>query len=92
MLPEPYSTGHPSAMIRQKKNPKALTRASSAPKRTRRSRERPSGDAWQLKGLPLAYNKDMQGDAGASLCCWLCRRCFGWLARFTSALTFNREG
>ena len=86
-LPEAFSTG--SSAMPQKKNPDLteLVRAKVA---------RINGAAQTvtmlLKGLPLAYNKDLQESqeplfAAASAA----ERMTGLLARFTAALRFNTE-
>jgi argininosuccinate lyase len=45
----------------------------------------------QLKGLPLAYNKDMQETQEPAFAVEFVPQMLGLVARFTSALTFNRE-
>ena len=54
-LPEAYSTG--SSAMPQKQNPDALELIRGKSARTHRQ---PGGIAHGVKGLPLAYNKDMQ--------------------------------
>jgi argininosuccinate lyase len=47
--------------------------------------------AMQLKGLPLAYNKDMQETQEPAFSADFVPRMLGLAARFTAALQFNRE-
>src|SRR5271163_2053501 len=84
-LPEAFSTG--SSAMPQKKNPDLteLVRAKVA---------RINGAAQTvtmlLKGLPLAYNKDLQESQEPLFsACEAAERMVGLLARFTAALRFN---
>jgi argininosuccinate lyase len=45
----------------------------------------------QLKGLPLAYNKDMQETQEPAFSAGFVPQMIGLVARFTAALQFNRE-
>jgi len=47
--------------------------------------------AMQLKGLPLAYNKDMQETQEPAFAADFVPQMLGLAARFTAALQFNRE-
>jgi argininosuccinate lyase len=47
--------------------------------------------AMQLKGLPLAYNKDMQETQEPAFAVHFVAQMLKLVARFTAALTFNRE-
>ena len=86
-LPEAFSTG--SSAMPQKKNPD-LTELVRG--RAGRITAAANAVAMQLKGLPLAYNKDLQEmqpalfDATSSMLPML-----DLLGRFTRALTFRRE-
>jgi argininosuccinate lyase len=86
ILPEAFSTG--SSAMPQKKNPDLteLLRAKVA---------RLNGAAqtvtMQLKGLPLAYNKDMQETQEPAFAADFVPQMLKLVARFTAALEFNRE-
>jgi argininosuccinate lyase len=84
-LPESYSTG--SSAMPQKQNPDAL-------ELIRGKAGRVIGAATQLlitlKGLPLAYNKDMQETQEPAFAVEFVAPMLALVARFTSALEFNR--
>jgi len=85
-LPEAYSTG--SSAMPQKKNPDLteLLRAKVA-----RLNGAAQAVAMQLKGLPLAYNKDMQETQEPAFSAGFVPQMLKLVARFTAALEFNRE-
>jgi argininosuccinate lyase len=85
-LPEAFSTG--SSAMPQKKNPDftELIRA-----KVGRLNGAAQTVAMQLKGLPLAYNKDMQETQEPAFSADFVPRMLGLAARFTAALQFNRE-
>jgi argininosuccinate lyase len=85
-LPEAFSTG--SSAMPQKKNPD-LTELIRA--KVGRIHGAAEAVTLQLKGLPLAYNKDMQETQEPAFAVEFVPRMLGLVARFTSALTFNRE-
>ena len=84
LLPEKFSTG--SSAMPQKKNPDftELLRA-----KVGRINGAAQTVAMQLKGLPLAYNKDMQETQEPAFAVDFVPQTLGLLARFTAALTFN---
>jgi argininosuccinate lyase len=85
-LPEAFSTG--SSAMPQKKNPDLteLLRAKVA-----RINGAAQTVAMQLKGLPLAYNKDMQETQEPAFSVEFVPQMLRLVARFTAALQFNRE-
>jgi len=85
-LPEAFSTG--SSAMPQKKNPDLaeLIRA-----KVGRIHGAAHAVAMQLKGLPLAYNKDMQETQEPVFSAGFVPQMLNLVARFTSALQFNRE-
>jgi argininosuccinate lyase len=85
-LPEAFSTG--SSAMPQKKNPDLteLLRAKVA-----RINGAAQAVAMQLKGLPLAYNKDMQETQEPAFSVGFMPQMLKLVARFTAALEFNRE-
>jgi argininosuccinate lyase len=85
-LPEAYSTG--SSAMPQKKNPD-LTELIRA--KVGRIHGAAEAVTLQLKGLPLAYNKDMQETQEPAFSVSFVPQMLGLVARFTRALEFNRE-
>lgn len=85
-LPEPFSTG--SSAMPQKKNPD-LTELLRA--KVGRIHAAAQAVTLQLKGLPLAYNKDMQETQEPVFSVAFVPQMLGLVARFTAALKFNRE-
>ena len=85
-LPEPFSTG--SSAMPQKKNPDMteLLRA-----KVGRIHGAAQAVTLQLKGLPLAYNKDMQETQEPAFSVEFVPQTLSLVARFTTALAFNRE-
>src|ERR1700739_514523 len=85
-LPEAFSTG--SSAMPQKKNPDftELIRA-----KVGRIHGAAEAVTLQLKGLPLAYNKDMQETQEPAFQVEFVAQMLGLVARFTSALHFNFE-
>jgi argininosuccinate lyase len=83
-LPEAFSTG--SSAMPQKKNPD-LTELVRA--KVGRIHGAAAAVTLQLKGLPLAYNKDMQETQEPAFAVRGTAQMLGLLARFTSALEFN---
>ncbi len=85
-LPEAFSTG--SSAMPQKKNPDLaeLLRA-----KVGRIHGAAQAVAMQLKGLPLAYNKDMQETQEPAFAADFVPPMLTLVARFTAALQFNRE-
>ena len=83
-LPEAFSTG--SSAMPQKKNPD-LTELVRA--KVGRIHGAASAVTLQLKGLPLAYNKDMQETQEPLFAVSGTAQTLELLARFTSALEFN---
>jgi argininosuccinate lyase len=85
-LPEAFSTG--SSAMPQKKNP-------DLPELIRAKVGRIHGAAQTvtllLKGLPLAYNKDMQETQEPAFSVEFVPSMLTLVARFTAALAFNRE-
>jgi len=86
MLPEAFSTG--SSAMPQKKNPD-LTELIRA--KIGRIHGAAEAVTLQLKGLPLAYNKDMQETQEPAFQVKFVAQMLGLVARFTSALQFNFE-
>jgi argininosuccinate lyase len=86
LLPEAFSTG--SSAMPQKKNPDLteLIRAKVA-----RIHGAAQAVAMQLKGLPLAYNKDMQETQEPAFAVSFVPQMLELVARFTAALKFNSE-
>jgi argininosuccinate lyase len=85
-LPEAFSTG--SSAMPQKKNPD-LTELLRA--KVGRIHGAAEAVTLQLKGLPLAYNKDMQETQEPAFSVEFVPQMLALLARFTAALQFNRE-
>ncbi len=85
-LPEAFSTG--SSAMPQKKNPDLteLLRAKAG-----RLNGAAQAVAMQLKGLPLAYNKDMQETQEPVFAAGFVPQMLSLVARFTAALNFRRE-
>jgi argininosuccinate lyase len=84
-LPEAFSTG--SSAMPQKKNPD-LTELLRA--KVGRINGAAQTVAMQLKGLPLAYNKDMQETQEPAFAVEFVAQMLSLVARFTAALQFNR--
>ncbi len=85
-LPEAFSTG--SSAMPQKKNPD-LTELIRA--KVGRIHGAAQAVTLQLKGLPLAYNKDMQETQEPAFQVDFVPQMLGLVARFTAALHFNRK-
>jgi len=85
-LPEAFSTG--SSAMPQKKNPD-LTELIRA--KVGRIHGAAEAVTLQLKGLPLAYNKDLQETQEQAFSVSFVPRMLTLVARFTAALQFNRE-
>ena len=85
-LPEAFSTG--SSAMPQKKNPD-LTELIRA--KVGRIHGAAEAVTLQLKGLPLAYNKDMQETQEPAFQVDFVAPMLGLVARFTAALHFNFE-
>ena len=85
-LPEAFSTG--SSAMPQKKNPD-LTELIRA--KVGRIHGAAEAVTLQLKGLPLAYNKDMQETQEPAFAVEFVPQMLTLVARFTTALQFNRE-
>jgi argininosuccinate lyase len=85
-LPEAFSTG--SSAMPQKKNPD-LTELLRA--KVGRLNGAAQTVAMQLKGLPLAYNKDMQETQEPAFAAEFVPQMLKLVARFTAALEFKRE-
>ena len=85
-LPEAFSTG--SSAMPQKKNPD-LTELIRA--KVGRINGAAQAVTMQLKGLPLAYNKDMQETQEPAFQVDFVPRMIALVARFTAALQFNSE-
>jgi argininosuccinate lyase len=83
-LPEAFSTG--SSAMPQKKNPD-LTELIRA--KVGRIHGAAEAVTLQLKGLPLAYNKDMQETQEPAFQVEFVASMLGLVARFTAALEFN---
>jgi argininosuccinate lyase len=86
LLPEAFSTG--SSAMPQKKNPD-LTELIRA--KVGRIHGAAEAVTLQLKGLPLAYNKDMQETQEPTFQVEFVPQMLGLVARFTTALQFNFE-
>lgn len=86
VLPEAFSTG--SSAMPQKKNPD-LTELIRA--KVGRIHAAAEAVTLQLKGLPLAYNKDMQETQEPAFAVEFVAPMLGLVARFTSALRFDFE-
>ncbi|MGO8757697.1 MAG: argininosuccinate lyase [Terracidiphilus sp.] len=86
VLPEAFSTG--SSAMPQKKNPD-LTELIRA--KVGRIHGAAEAVAMQLKGLPLAYNKDMQETQEPAFAAGFVPQMLDLVARFTAALQFNFE-
>jgi argininosuccinate lyase len=86
ILPEAFSTG--SSAMPQKKNPD-LTELIRA--KVGRIHGAAQAVTLQLKGLPLAYNKDMQETQEPAFAVDFVPQMLALVARFTAALQFNRE-
>src|SRR5262249_53271721 len=85
-LPEAFSTG--SSAMPQKKNPD-LTKLIRA--KVGRIHGAAEAVTLQLKGLPLAYNKDMQETQEPAFQVEFVAQMIALVARFTGALQFNFE-
>ena len=85
-LPEAFSTG--SSAMPQKKNPD-LTELIRA--QVGRIHGAAQAVTLQLKGLPLAYNKDMQETQEPAFAVEFVPQMLSLVARFTAAIQFNRE-
>lgn len=85
-LPEEFSTG--SSAMPQKKNPD-LTELLRA--KVGRIHGAAQAVTIQLKGLPLAYNKDMQETQEPAFAASFMAQTLALVARFTAALRFHRE-
>lgn len=85
-LPEAFSTG--SSAMPQKKNPDFTELIRSKVGRIHGAAE---AVTLQLKGLPLAYNKDMQETQEPAFSVEFVPQMIALVARFTSAIQFNRE-
>jgi len=85
-LPEAFSTG--SSAMPQKKNPD-LTELIRA--KVGRIHGAAQAVTLQLKGLPLAYNKDMQETQESAFAAEFVPQMLALVARFTAALQFNRH-
>ncbi len=85
-LPEAFSTG--SSAMPQKKNPD-LTELIRA--KVGRIHGAAEAVTIQLKGLPLAYNKDMQETQEPAFSVDFVPQMLGLVARFTAALKFDFE-
>jgi argininosuccinate lyase len=86
ILPEAFSTG--SSAMPQKKNPD-LTELLRA--KVGRLNGAAQTVTLQLKGLPLAYNKDMQETQEPAFAGDFVPQMLKLVARFTAAIQFNRE-
>jgi argininosuccinate lyase len=86
VLPEAFSTG--SSAMPQKKNPD-LTELIRA--KVGRIHGAAQAVTLQLKGLPLAYNKDMQETQEPAFAVDFVPQMLDLVARFTAALQFNRQ-
>jgi len=86
ILPEAFSTG--SSAMPQKKNPD-LTELVRA--KVGRIHGAAQAVTLQLKGLPLAYNKDMQETQEPAFSVDFVPRMITLVAHFTAALQFNRQ-
>ena len=86
LLPEAFSTG--SSAMPQKKNPD-LTELLRA--KVGRIHAAAQAVTLQLKGLPLAYNKDMQETQEPAFQVDFVPQMLALVARFTAALRFNTD-
>jgi argininosuccinate lyase len=86
VLPEAFSTG--SSAMPQKKNPDLTELIRSKIGRIHAAAE---AVTLQLKGLPLAYNKDMQETQEPAFAVEFVAPMLGLVARFTAALRFNSD-
>ncbi|MGB6975152.1 MAG: argininosuccinate lyase [Terracidiphilus sp.] len=86
LLPEAFSTG--SSAMPQKKNPD-LTELLRA--KVGRIHAAAQAVTLQLKGLPLAYNKDMQETQEPAFQVDFVPQMLALVARFTAALRFNHD-
>jgi argininosuccinate lyase len=86
LLPEPFSTG--SSAMPQKKNPD-LTELIRA--KVGRIHGAAQAVTLQLKGLPLAYNKDMQETQEPAFSVEFVPQMLSLVARFTASLQFERK-
>ena len=86
LLPEAFSTG--SSAMPQKKNPD-LTELIRA--KVGRIHGAAQAVAMQLKGLPLAYNKDMQETQEPAFAVGFVPQMLELVARFTAALQFHHD-
>ena len=86
VLPEAFSTG--SSAMPQKKNPD-LTELLRA--KVGRIHGAAEAVTLQLKGLPLAYNKDMQETQEPAFSVEFVPQMLSLVARFTAALQFNHD-
>ena len=86
LLPEAFSTG--SSAMPQKKNPD-LTELLRA--KVGRIHGAAEAVTLQLKGLPLAYNKDMQETQEPAFSVEFVPQTLSLVARFTAALKFNHD-
>jgi argininosuccinate lyase len=85
-LPEAFSTG--SSAMPQKKNPDFTELLRGKVGRIHGAAE---AVTLQLKGLPLAYNKDLQETQEPAFSVEFVPQMLSLVARFTAALQFNRE-
>jgi argininosuccinate lyase len=85
-LPEAFSTG--SSAMPQKKNPDFTELIRSKVGRIHGAAE---AVTLQLKGLPLAYNKDLQETQEPAFSVEFVPQMIRLVARFTGALQFNRK-
>jgi argininosuccinate lyase len=85
-LPEAFSTG--SSAMPQKKNPD-LTELIRA--KVGRINGAAQAVAMELKGLPLAYNKDMQETQEPAFSADFVPQMLNLVARFTAAIEFKRQ-
>ena len=86
LLPEAFSTG--SSAMPQKKNPD-LTELLRA--KVGRIHGAAEAVTLQLKGLPLAYNKDMQETQEPTFAVAFVPQMLALVARFTATLKFNHD-
>jgi argininosuccinate lyase len=86
VLPEAFSTG--SSAMPQKKNPDMTELLRAKVGRLHAAAE---AVTLQLKGLPLAYNKDMQETQEPAFAVEFVAPMLALVARFTAALRFNHE-
>jgi argininosuccinate lyase len=86
LLPEAFSTG--SSAMPQKKNPDLTELVRAKVGRIHGAAE---AVTLQLKGLPLAYNKDMQETQEPAFSADFVPQMLALVARFTAALQFNPD-